>query len=146
MKWQVPPHPEAGTEASMRNAASWLLKTASPWLMCLLKGALTVAGVQAIYQHLRAVYMLEPARSEHAPKWILLYVWMNVLDEIKAIILKRHITDHVHHIATGIGFTIDYFYGSHRTQVLCQMGYIGEAVAPFYQARSPSLTARTPKA
>lgn len=100
--------------------------------------ALTVAGMHAIYHHLRAVYMLEPARSDHAPKWILFYVFMNALDEIKAILLKRHITDHIHHIATGVGFTIDYMYGSHRTQVLCQMGYVGEAVAPFYQV-APAL-------
>lgn len=77
--------------------------------------------------------MLEPARSEQAPKWILFYVFVNALDEIKAIVLKRHVTDHIHHVATGIGFSIDYLYGSHRTQVLCQMGYVGEAVAPFYQ-------------
>jgi len=89
----------------------WAIKTLSPICMFLIKGSLTIAGGRSLFDHGIQVYKLEAVKSSSAPNWILLYILMNIFDELKAIALNRHSTDHVHHIVTGIGMSIDWLYG-----------------------------------
>jgi hypothetical protein len=76
---------------------------------------------------------LEKVTVPNARSWLSLYIAMNTLDEIKAIVTNGHWMDHLHHIATGIGFSLDLVLGTDRTHALAVMALSSELVSPFYQ-------------
>ena len=92
-----------------RGGNGWLqrhIRDVSPALMFIIKGALTVSGGQALLEHGLAVYKLETVRSGFAGAFVLLYIFMNVFDEIKAIVMKRHLTDHGKNPSSGQGYIL----------------------------------------
>ena len=70
---------------------------------------------------------------KNAERWILLYIIVDLLDELKGIATNVHWTDHAHHIASGIGYAMDLIFGTDRTKALAVMTLSSEAVSPIYQ-------------
>lgn len=100
-----------------------------------LKSAIALAGFRAFAQHGRqAVRHGGAVVVPGARFWLWTYVLMQIADTMHALRQGYDWTSLVHHLASGLGFAADAFFGSERTVALSVMALAAEAVGPFYLA------------
>mmetsp|Transcript_80653 Transcript_80653/g.226890 ORF Transcript_80653/g.226890 Transcript_80653/m.226890 type:complete len:194 (-) Transcript_80653:159-740(-) len=125
-------------KASDRSTLGRLARSPDAWaflLFSLVKSAMAVAGFHALFGWGRQVW--RPGGHVAVPRaraWLWAYVWMQFADTAQALRQGYDWTSLVHHLASGLGFAADAFFGTDRTAALSIMALAGEAVAPFYQA------------
>merc|ERR1712216_729243 len=92
-----------------------------------------VKALTTVWKHLRPVMSMQPTVVPGAKFWLYAYVLLQLPDEAKAMLDRAHLTSHVHHAVTGLGFLVDAVYGTPRTHALAVMSMASEVVAPAYQ-------------
>jgi len=104
-------------------------------VLLLLKSALAVGGFQAARRNL--TYLSGPPTSNPPPAkkkstyradklWVWAYIVMNLVDIAKTVAANGTTSEHIHHVATAFGYTLDALFGSARTMALARISLVGE--------------------
>ena len=92
------------------------------------KSILALKGCATFWAYWPLVAQLEPVRLRHGRRWVLSYVLMQVVDELKSLLDREAWSSHWHHVVTGLGCGADWRWGSERTIALTVMMFTTEIV------------------